>query len=80
MRYSTYKRFVRELDNTVPVTTLHLDCSHDIVYFGTPDQAEQIVRDNGGAIAGTLSRCRECYRRWQALVANDIHQARGTHQ
>jgi hypothetical protein len=76
MRYSTSRHYEYRVQAHIPLTTLHLDCSHTIGYYGGPEQAEQIVRESGGTIAGNLSRCKECTGRYQAMVANIIERAR----
>jgi len=49
---------------------------HTISYYGSAEQAEQIVRENGGTVAGNLSRCKECTGRYQAMVEDIIERAR----
>jgi hypothetical protein len=76
VRYSTLRHYEYRVQAHIPLITLRLDCLHTISYYGSAEQAEQIVRENGGTVAGNLSRCKECTGRYQAMVEDIIERAR----
>lgn len=80
MRFTTHRKYEPELQAYIPTTTLHLDCTHQLYYYGTPNEADHILKVNGGTSSGGLTRCKECSARVQALVQAEIRQAREMHR
>jgi hypothetical protein len=76
MRYTSYRRYEHCVQDYIPVTVLHLDCAHQVTYYGSPDTSEAMLKENGGTSSGGLTRCKECSWRLQALVQENIAEAR----
>jgi hypothetical protein len=80
MRYTTTRRYDPQYRNFISATTIMADCGHTVSYYGPPEIAEAMLRENGGAMTSIGTVCRECHQRQQAIVQENIRQIREAHR